>query len=216
MKLKKKAKIILLLIILIVTGALVFLSYKTSNDKPKIKETKVISSIDEYDYQLKETRNKTYQNMFSDLEKILKKENNEEEYVRQISKMFIYDFYTLEDKVAKTDVGGIDFIYDPIVNDFLTKSENTYYKYLESNIYGDREQVLPVVDTVEINSLENIQFSYQNNIDKNAYKINVSWTYTSSDFDKYQKQATMIFIHNKNKLDLVELKGALSNSVGEE
>ncbi len=206
MKLKKKAKIIIIAIFcIIVLGVGGYFIYNALANKTTVKETKVLSSIDEYDYHLKDTRNKEYQDMFKELEEILTGEIDEEAYVNQIAKMFIYDFYTLDDKVAKTDVGGVDFVYDPIINDFLTNAEDTYYKYLESDIYDDREQILPIVDTIEILATEQIEFEYLETTDPEAYKIDLSWAYTSSDFASYQSTATLIFIHNEHKLDLVEL-----------
>ena len=42
--------------------------------------------------------------------------------------------------------------------------------------------------------------------DDEAYEVTVSWTYTDSDFDDYQKEATLTFIHDDIKLSLAELK----------
>ena len=141
------------------------------------------------------------------VDKILKKDPvDEEEYVKQITKMFIYDFYSLDDKSAKTDVGGTDFIYQASLENFLENAEDTYYKYVESNIYGDRKQELPVVDEIKIESVEETEFAYGETSDENAYEVQVSWTYTDDAFSDYQKEATLTFIHEDIKLSLAELK----------
>ena len=120
--------------------------------------------------------------------------------------MFIYDFYSLNDKTAKTDVGGLEFVHSAALENFIQNAEDTYYKYLESNIYNNRKQNLPVVSNISIDSTEQTQFAYGNENDENAYMVKVSWDYTDSNFSDYQKEATLIFVHEDFKLSLVELK----------
>ena len=140
MKLKKKVKVTLIIAIILIVAGLVFLAYESV--KPKaVKTATVENEIEEYGYTLKSTRNDRYKEAFQELKDILsKKEVDEEAYVEQISKMFIMDFYTLNDKLANTDVGGIDFIHTNAKTNFLEKAEDTVYKYVENDIYGNREQ----------------------------------------------------------------------------
>ena len=66
--------------------------------------------------------------MFQELKDILSEDEvDEKAYLEQISKMFIMDFYTLDDKLANTDVGGIDFLHTNAKTNFLEKSEDTVY-----------------------------------------------------------------------------------------
>ena len=67
--------------------------------------------------------------------------------------MFIVDFYSLSDKTAKTDVGGVDIVYPDILNNFLENAEDTFYKYVESNVYNNRKQSLPTVNTVTVDNI---------------------------------------------------------------
>jgi hypothetical protein len=208
MKLKKKAKriIIILLVIIVILLGVLFISDKFSN-KGKVKETKIVNKIDEYGYNLKDTKTKRYHKMFDELKKILSaKEVDEEAYVKKISEMFVYDFYSLDDKTAKTDIGGVDFVYKDALANFLLKAEDTYYKYVESNIYGDRNQSLPTVNEIEIKNVSQEAFAYGDKTDDKAYIVEVEWDYTESDFSKYQTSAKLIFIHDENKLCLVELQ----------
>lgn len=209
MKLKKKPKRVLITIICIIVIALVgFGMYKFFFSDSGVEETKVLHTIKKYGYNLKETKSKKYKDLFYKLEKVLKKDEvDEEEYVKIISEMFVYDFYTLNDKTAKTDVGGTDFIYGSILDNFLENAEDTFYKYVESNIYGQRKQKLPVVADVKIESVDTTSFAYDNQNDEEAYEVKVSWNYTNEDdYKDYQNKATLIFIHNDIRLDLVELK----------
>lgn len=208
MRLKKKPKRILItLLVLIVLSIVGFISYKVFFNKDNVKEVKVLHEIKGYGYKLKDTKSAEYKKMFYELEKILKKDPvDEKEYAKKISEMFIYDFYSLNDKTAKTDVGGTDFVYSTVLDNFLKNAEDTYYKYVESNIYNQRKQKLPTVDKITIDSIDNTTFTYSDTADKEAYEVKISWTYTSDDFSDYQKEATLIFMHEGKKLSLVELK----------
>ena len=208
MKLKKKVKRIILIVLVVVLLILVglFIYNKVSNKKSP-KEVKIVNEVEKYGYKLKENKPTKYKKMFEELKKILSEENvNEEDYVKKISEMFIYDFYSLSDKTAKTDVGGVDFVYPGVLENFLLNAQNTYYKYVESNIYKNRNQSLPTVGEIEVVSAEKTPFAYSDKTDENAYKVKVKWDYTDSEFDSYQKEADLIFIHEDNKLHLVELQ----------
>ena len=208
MKLRKKTKIALIISIILIVLITIGILLITNKQKTKEEETvKVINKVDKYGYQLKETKSKRYKKMFEELKEILQEETiDEEKYVSKITEMFIYDFYTLDDKTAKTDIGGVDFVYKDVLENFLINAQDTFYKYVESNIYNNRNQQLPEVDTITINAISNETFAYGTKNDDNAYIINVSWTYTSEDFSSYQNNAKLVFIHDENKLCLVELK----------
>ena len=207
MKLKKKVKrlLILLIIVGLVLGG--YYIYSKINKKEEVKEIKVINKIDKYGYQLKENKPSKYKKLFEELKEILNEENvNEENYVKKISEMFIYDFYSLSDKTAKTDVGGTDFVYKEVLENFLQNAQDTYYKYVESNVYNNRKQSLPTVSNITIDKVENTKFEYNNKYDDKAYEVDISWDYTDNQFSSYQKKATLVFIHDGDKLSLVELQ----------
>lgn len=208
MKLKKKAKTTLIAIVVILVVAVVgIFTYKTFFSKPVIKEAKVLKEIKNYGYVLKDNKSKKYQARFKDLAKILESDKVDyKAYASKLAEMFVVDFYSLSDKTAKTDVGGVDIVLPDILNNFLENAENTFYKYVESNIYNNRKQKLPEVNTVEVESVEKTTFTYNDTIDENAYQVKVKWDYTDSDFANYQKEATLIFVNKDKKLYLVELK----------
>ncbi len=207
MKLKKKVKrlLILLIIVGLVLGG--YYIYSKINKKEEVKEIKVINKIDKYGYQLKENKPSKYKKLFEELKEILNEENvNEENYVKKISEMFIYDFYSLSDKTAKTDVGGTDFVYKEVLENFLQNAQDTYYKYVESNVYNNRKQSLPTVSNITIDKVENTKFEYNDKYDEKAFEVDINWDYTDNQFSGYQKKATLIFIHDGIKLSLVELQ----------
>ena len=181
--------------------------FKNNTTTEPVPEVKVINQIDKYGYSLKENKPTKYKELFKDLEEILNEEEvDEEKYVSKIAEMFIYDFYSLNDKIAKTDIGGVEFVYSEILENFLQNAQNTYYKYIESNIYNNRKQSLPVVTNFNIESIKQGPFAYGEQTDENAWGLRVTWSYTDDQFSSYQKAAALIFIHDGEKLSLVELQ----------
>ncbi|MBR3210690.1 MAG: hypothetical protein IKF71_01995 [Bacilli bacterium] len=209
MKKRKLKKTFVGIIIIVLFAILGFLIYKVvaSPEEKEVKEHKIVSKIDDYGYKLKENKPKAYKDMFKELEEILKAEKvDEEAYAKKISEMFIYDFYSLDDKDAKTDVGGVDFVYQGALDNFLQNAQNTYYKYVESNIYGNRNQKLPIVKDINVTGIEQAPFAYGDKTDESAYSVTVTWDYTDTQFATYQKAATLKLIHEEKKLSIVELQ----------
>ena len=204
MKLKKSVKRFLMIVMLSLIVTLGILLYLNLGKKQTAKKATVVNEIKEYGYTLKSNKSKAYKDMFHELQKILENKSvDEKEYVSQISKMFILDFYSLSDKVANTDVGGVDFVHSSAQDNFLVKAEDTIYKYIQNNMYNDRTQDLPTVDEVTIKNIEQKEFIVGDQTDENAYAIEVEWTYTKD--NDYQKSATLIFAHEDKKLSLVEI-----------
>lgn len=206
-KLKKKIKKVLLFLFLVVIAIAGYFIYQKFNSTSEVKETKVVNEIKEYGYKLKENKPEKYKKMFEELKTILSEEEvDEEKYAQKISEMFIYDFYSLKDKTAKTDIGGVDFVYNEILENFLQNAQDTYYKYIENNIYNNRKQSLPVVNNIEIENVETKNYSYGDKEDEKAYYVKATWDYTDEAFSDYQKEAELVFIHDGIKLSLVELQ----------
>ena len=219
MRLKKKIKRAILIILLLAIMTIGFLAY-LKYYKTDVKTVKTIDKIKGYGYVLKESKPKKYKEMFYELKDILSKDKvDKEKYAKQISKMFIYDFYSLDDKLAKTDVGGLDFVYPTVLENFMLNAESTYYKYLESNVYKNRKQKLPVVTNIKIEDITQEEFEYtkiidnvdkskveeENELDEKAYIVDITWDYTSPSFDDYQKEATLTIVHKGKKLYIAEL-----------
>ena len=202
---KKKLIVLIIIIGLVLIGSGVYLILNT---KETVKENKVVSKIPGYGYVLKSNKSSAYKKLFQQLKEVLSEKNvDEKKYAKVITKMFIVDFYSLKDHIAKTDVGGVDFVHTDIIDNFLENAEDTYYKYVESNIYGKRKQKLPEVDTIKIDSVETTEFTYNEETDDEALKVVASWTYKDSSIAKgYQTEATFIYVHDGKKLVLVELQ----------
>ena len=203
-KLKKKVVILIILIVVLILCITGFILYKTLS-KNQVAEAKVIDSIEEYGYVLEDDQPKIYQDLFKELSKVLQAENvDEEEYARLISQMFSIDFYNLENKVSKNDVGGTMFISTDYVDNFTLKASDTVYKYIEHNLYNDRDQNLPVVTSSSVNKLENVTYKYENINDDNAYEVTVNLEY-KEDLG-YPTEIVLTLIHNDKKLEICEME----------
>ena len=212
-KKKKKGisvKSILIIVLVIAIVASVVLIYKkvTKKDNDKgVEEVKKEDEIQtkEFDYTLYDNKSDLYKDYFAKLkEELLKDEVNDEEYAKIISELFVIDFYSLSDKVTSTDIGGLEFIYDKIKDNFVLKASDTMYKYVESNVYGDRKQELPKVKGVEVKAATKTPVTIGELNDQNGYTITVSITYEKE--MGYPKEVTMKLVHVEKKVYIVEVK----------
>lgn len=200
---KKSKKILITLIIIVILSIIGMLLYNYfTSDEPK--EVKTIKSISEYGYELKENETKLYKDEFDNLDKILsKKEVDYEEYAKAISKLFIIDFYTLDNKLSKNDIGGIEFIKESMRDNFIEEARSTFYKYLEVKS-DSRNQNLPEVSQIDSVYVTKTEFKYSDKtIEENAYKVTISWDY-KEDYG-YEKEANMIIVKDDKKLYIVEM-----------
>jgi hypothetical protein len=198
---KKKLFIWLLVVLVVVVFIICLISILKSLNNKKELDVKVINSIEKYGYNLKDNEIDYYKELFNELKINLDSDNiNEEEYAKTISKMFLTDFFSLENANNKNDIGGLDFIYSDYKDNFITKAKDTIYAYVENNLYGDRNQQLPLVKEVKINKIEKKKYD---NLDDNAYYIEASIIY-EKDLG-YQTSCNLILIHSNKKLEIVSM-----------
>ncbi len=213
----KKVLIVVLMILTVAgVGFGCFYIYKTfivkDNYKPgqPVPSASKVDSIKGYNYTLYDDSTELYKDLYYELKDILEDETiDEAKYAEVISKMFVADFYTLSTKVTNQDVGGLEFIYSKNKDNFKLKASDTLYKYIESNVYGDRKQKLPEV--VEFVSCTSKVDGYNYNdkdtglkiFDTKSYVVNVTWKY-KEDLG-YQTKATIRLVHEGNVLSIVSV-----------
>lgn len=199
---KKSRKIIISLIVIILIAIIGLIVYKTVFNNSQ-EEVKIIKSIKDYDYNLKENETELYKTEFNELDRILSKKNVDyEEYAKSIAKLFIIDFYTLNNKLSKNDIGGTEFIKEDMRDNFIEEARSTFYKYVE--VIDGRTQELPEVSSITDVSVEKTEFKYSDKtIDENAYKVSISWDYVED--LGYEKEASMIIVKQDKKLYIVEM-----------
>ena len=206
---KKKVKkfrlimtiIFVILFILLAISTMDIINSLKSNDK----KIEILDTIKGYDYSLNEYDSAYFKKVFKKLKKELEnKKVDEEKYAKLVSELFVIDFYSLDDALNKNDVGGIQFVYKDYQSDFVKYAKDTIYKYVDNNIYGDRKQKLPKVDSVEVTEVKQDKVSFENDVtDEKAYYINVTISY-DKDLE-YQKNIELILIHNDKKLEIAKL-----------
>lgn len=204
MKKSSKKKILILIIILIVVVIISLIGVKVLFSNDEEQEVKVIKEIKGYEYRLNENETELYKDEFYKLEEILTSDEiNYEEYAKGVAKLFIIDFYTLDNKLSKNDIGGTEFIKQSMRDNFIEEARSTFYKYIE--VKSDkRNQKLPIVSEITNINIEKASFTYNDKTtDENAYKINISWNYKED--LAYEKEAKMILVKENEKLYIIEM-----------
>ncbi|MFA5602654.1 MAG: hypothetical protein WDA21_02835 [Bacilli bacterium] len=202
---RKAKKFFTTILAAIMLGTIVYLIFfRNMEVKKEIEPPKVVKKIDDFGYELRENEIKLYSDLFDVLiEELNKEEVNEEEYAKLVAKLFVVGFYNLDNKTSKNDVGGVQFVHPDIVDNFKENAKDTLYKYVESNIYGDRKQELPIVDNIEVSNLKTRAFKYNDITDKKAYEISLEWSY-KKDLG-YETECELIIVHEDKKLVVVEM-----------
>lgn len=203
----KKILIIFLIVVAIISFGIVFMKATKKESKPKTDEVKKEDEIQtkEFDYTLYDNKSDLYKEYFSKLkEELLKEVVNEDEYAKIVSELFSIDFYSLSDKLTSTDVGGLDFIYENIKENFILKATDTIYKFVQSNVYGDRNQELPKVTGVEAKTVTKTPVAIGELNDQNGYAVSLSLTYEKE--MGYPKDINLKLVHVDKKLFIVEVK----------
>ena len=55
-------------------------------------------------------------------------------------------------------------------------------------------------------NINSAAYAYGTKTDEKAYAVKATWNYTDDEYSDYQKEATLVFIHDGKKLSLVELQ----------
>lgn len=203
-KLKKQVKILIIIIVIAVIGIGFFLLLKPTGSKKKVNKIEVTDKIEGYGYTLNDNATSYQKKLFAELKSILESSDvNDEEYAKTMSKLFLADFYNLDNKVTKSDIGGVQFVYKSYQDDFAKAAAAGMYYYIESDIYGKRKQELPVVSSVEVADIKETPVKYQDKSDNKGYVVDLTITY-QKDLG-YQEDVSLTLIHTDKKLEIVNM-----------
>lgn len=200
---KKKIGIVVCSILLIYfLGGIFYNIFVDRSDTKKNNNVNNSVQIKGFEYLSNDSDTELFKNEFKKLKKNLESSNiNYNEYALSISKMFIIDLYTLNNKNNMYDVGGVQFVYPEARDNFKLNVENTLYKYMEDNSDGKREQDLPEVSNVEVTSDE--VYEYTIGEEKyEGYKINLDISYVKD--LEYDAKAELILVKVDKYLYIVE------------
>jgi hypothetical protein len=197
----KRIVVVIFLIIIIVLGGLYLFNKKA---KTKATEIKAVSTIKAYGYTLNDNATAYYKDLFKQLDQALNaKKVNDQKYAQLVSQMFVADFFNLDNKTSKNDVGGKQFVYTPYQSDFEKYAMNSIYKTVQNNIYGNRQQTLPIVTKVTVKKIKTEAFKYSAGTDTNAYVYNFKIEY-KKDLG-YQTKGSLVLIHNDKKIEVASM-----------
>ncbi len=195
-----------LALLIIIAGILFIGILKDVLGNNRAEEVEIVDTIDTYEYKLTENNTDYFESLYYELKDELALEvRNDDKYAELVTKLFIADFYDLNSKLNKNDIGGVQFIYDKYQSTFIKSANdiNGIYYYVDNNIYGEREQELPIVKDVSVEETLKINYTYGDINDSNAYQIKVYITY-EEDLG-YPKNATVTLVHNNDKIEIVKV-----------
>ena len=190
----------LILIVIIVIGVKFTFEFLVKDDKNVVTK-KELDSLELYGYTLDDYDSDLYKEYFNDLKSTLNSDEvNYEDYAKEIVKLFVSDFYTLDNKLTSSDIGGVEFIPSDMVENFKMHAGDTMYNHVKTNIYGDRVQELPIVKKVDVTNSESITYTYKDK-EYSGYKVSASWEY-QEDLG-YKNNEIFTLIKDNNKLYIV-------------
>ena len=206
----KKKIIICLVIVLLVIGG--YFAYNNIFKKEETKAPKVVDEIKKFNYVVNEKDSKLFKNLFKDLKKDLsEKEVDNKKYAEDIAKLFVVDFFTLDNKSSKNDIGGVQFVYSSYKADFVDFARDGIYKQVNNSIDSNNNQNLPEVTSVEVTKVDEVVPSsifehkdFENEKEANAYEITVEWKYKNG--TGFQDKATLTIVKDKDKLSVAKME----------
>ena len=207
---KKNTKIlialIVILVLMIVSGVLYFCVFK--KEKPvevPQKEVIVTNTIDEYGYTLEDRDTELFKEKFEELKTLLQTtDSSEETYRTLVSELFIIDFFTIQNKISRYDIGGLEYVYSGALESFKSVAEDTIYKTVENNLDDTRKQDLPVVTSIEVTEMSETTFTMPDETEVNGYRVALAWEYEEN--LGYDTSGVLILIPDGNKMSVVFYK----------
>ena len=202
---RKKYKVGLIVIGVLLVGVVSLgvlrIFYNDEEEKREVNVTSVISNISDYGYTLDDRDTDYMKEVFSELENILEAlEIDYHAYAEALAKLFVIDFYTLENKINKYDVGSLEYILSSSVESFRLKAQDTIYRDVIDNTYRDRIQDLPEITNVEVVNTEDTTFTL-NDEEVDAIKVEMNYEY-KEDLG-YDTEGTIYLVRNDVKLEIV-------------
>ena len=200
---KKKYKILLIvIIILIIVIIATIVAFKFLKGSEPAEPVKVVDRIDNFDYTLDDRDTELMKNTYNELKTVLSSDEIDyEKYAEILSKLFVIDLFTMDNKVNRYDVGSTEYVYPDSVDNFKTNVEDTIYKSMENNSDGKRRQDLPEVSSIDNTSVETSTFTIGEE-EHESFVVNINWSYVSD--LGYDDNAIITLIELNEKLYVVE------------
>lgn len=200
----KKNKAVIILFIFTFFVLVIPIIFKLFLDFNNSNIEKEISHIDYYGYSLTTNDTKLYKDTYDELADVLNEDIVDyEEYAKLISKLFVIDVFTLNNKASSTDIGGLEFVHNDLKDNFKENMGANLYSSVLSNISGTREQKLPVVSAVNITNIVKDKYEYYG-VSYDSYVVDCGILYEED--MGYQNKITLTLIRLDNKIYVVKGK----------
>ncbi len=199
--------IVFVIVVIVVVSLIGIASYYIliNNDNKKAKETnKSIDEISGYNIRLNERDSEEYKTEFENLKNILASSNiDEDSYAESVAKLFVIDLYTMDTKINKYDIGGLELVIPEFRENYSVNVTNTLYKYLNDNTDGKRSQNLPHVSKVDVIKTDKKEYTINGVATPySAYVFNMKVTYK---YDLgYDSEVEVIVVFKDNFMYVVE------------
>jgi|GEM_PF-1146031 len=174
-------------------------------------EVVTLNEIAGYGYILTENHTEYFTELFFELKELLESDvrgdDFDENYARLVTKMFLADFYDLNSKVTKNDVGGVQFVFVPYQETFIQFATDIggIYFYLETNLDGERTQKLPIVKEIEIVSVTLGEFLHED-LDPQYAAFIIEARIIYEENLGFDTSRTLVLARNGERIEIVEMR----------
>ena len=211
-KITRKQKILFIIICIILMTEVAFITYRVLLKKHsgnvieeevyEVREEAMRSDL--YNYKITNRATEYEKELFKGLVDVLEEDViSYEDYATYLTKIFVADLFTLKNKRSSSDIRCSQYVYDEYQSTFELMVKESIYSNIELDFDGTREQKLPVVKNIEINSIDREVFTLNDEIiDNEAFKINVSIEY-EEDLG-YPVSYNVILVNKDKKLQVVK------------
>ena len=199
------------LLVLVIGVGVLKIFFSKEEEKVDANVSNVISNISDYGYTLDDRDTDYMKEVFAELEEILNADTVDyTSYANTLAKLFVIDFYTLDNKINKYDVGSLEYILSSKVDMFRQKAVDTVYRDIIDNTYRDRVQDLPEITNVTILNTENTTFTLD---DEEMEAIKVTMNYEYEEDLGYDTEGTIYFVREANKLSVASYQPSVEEEI---
>ena len=199
------------LLVLVIGVGVLKIFFSKEEKKVDANVSNVISNISVYGYTLDDRDTDYMKETFYELEDILNADTVDyTSYANTLAKLFVIDFYTLDNKINKYDVGSLEYILSSKVDMFRQKAVDTVYRDIIDNTYRNRVQDLPEITNVTILNTENTTFTLD---DEEMEAIKVTMNYEYEEDLGYDTEGTIYFVREANKLSVASYQPSVEEEI---
>ena len=171
--------IILIAILFAIVGTfiIIYTRLQKKSDAP-VNVASVKDSIDKYGYTLNDNATAYYQQEFDSLKAMANDSSKtDEDIATQVAKLFVIDLFSINYKVNKYEVTSAQYFYSDKQDMHKQKVIDKLYNLVEDNAYDDRQQKLPEVTNVTVNSTTKGTYNMSDTKKVDSYVVDLNITY---------------------------------------